>query len=104
MIKAVPSIKLLIVRHIASSVGRTLCIVVRSATISITMIRLITLICDQIINGSNFFKNFQPLWMFSIEDMHFADDQSWRILLIMLETKSIFIIMTLDDSEVLSCK
>ncbi|CAB3231781.1 unnamed protein product [Arctia plantaginis] len=47
-------------------------------------------------------KNFVNLWVLGIDNAQFIDDDSWRILIILLDTKMIFIIMAISNVESIS--
>ncbi|CAH0401382.1 unnamed protein product [Chilo suppressalis] len=49
------------------------------------------------------FKSMFPnLWVAAVKRAHYVDDFTWRMLIIMLETKTIFLIMTIDEEHQLS--
>ncbi|XP_037295199.1 adenylate cyclase type 10 isoform X2 [Manduca sexta] len=47
-------------------------------------------------------NNFTSLWVCVVEEAQHADNESWRILILLLETKTIFLLMTITDAETLS--
>ncbi|KAL0869690.1 hypothetical protein ABMA27_005935 [Loxostege sticticalis] len=49
-----------------------------------------------------FKTNFSRLWVVALKEAQYMDDQSWRMMLILLEIKVIFLLMTLTDTEKLS--
>ncbi|KAJ0174028.1 hypothetical protein K1T71_010174 [Dendrolimus kikuchii] len=47
-------------------------------------------------------SNFIEMWVIAVDAMQHADDESWRLLILLMESKSLFVIMTLINEESLS--
>nr|XP_037873495.1 adenylate cyclase type 10 isoform X1 [Bombyx mori] len=44
-------------------------------------------------------RQFKNLWVAAIDNAHYLDDESWRVLLIILDTKTVFMVIALSDDE-----
>jgi hypothetical protein len=47
---------------------------------------------------------FKNLWVAAVKEAQFMDDQSWKMLLVILETKTVFFSLTVSDEDRLSGK